>query len=220
MAELGRLKQVELRDIWENEAQHFTPWLAAEENLSILADTLHMDLELEARETNVGQFRADILCRNAGGGSWVLIENQFNRTDHSHLGQLSSPVRMTASGSSCARERRELQRLSFLMAPRPGVKGFRITPQSTPFAASLTFDDFILVSVCRDGVPVSNEPFPNVLAVASHGTHHAAVLVVSLDHDSNSLAANRLNQCALDTLSVVEPVPVLVSRYLIPLGRV
>ena len=88
MAELGRLKQVELRDIWENEAQHFTPWLATEENLSILADTLHMDLELEARETNVGQFRADILCRNAGGGSWVLIENQFNRTDHSHLGQL------------------------------------------------------------------------------------------------------------------------------------
>ena len=97
----------------------------------------------------------------------------------------------------------------FLVAPRPGIKGFRITPQSTPFAASLTFDDFILVSVCRDSVSVSNEPFPNVLAVASHGTHHAAVLVVSLDHDSNFLAANRLNQCALDTLSVVEPVPVL-----------
>ena len=88
MAELGRLKQVELRDIWENEAQHFTPWLAAEENLSVLADTLQMELEFEAPEMDVGPFRADILCRNADGGAWVLIENQLNRTNHSHLGQL------------------------------------------------------------------------------------------------------------------------------------
>ena len=88
MAELGRLKQVELRDIWENEAQHFTPWLAAEKNLSVLADTLDMELELEAQEMDVGPFRADILCRNADGGSWVLIENQLERTNHSHLGQL------------------------------------------------------------------------------------------------------------------------------------
>ena len=88
MAELGRLKQVELRDIWGNEAQHFTPWLAAEENLSVLADTLDMELELEDQEMDVGQFRADILCKNADGGSWVLIENQLERTDHRHLGQL------------------------------------------------------------------------------------------------------------------------------------
>ena len=88
MAELGRLKQVELRNIWENEAQHFTPWLAAEENLSVLADTLDMELELEDQEMDVGQFRADILCKNADGGSWVLIENQLERTDHRHLGQL------------------------------------------------------------------------------------------------------------------------------------
>ena len=88
MSELGRLKHVDLRDVWKTEAQHFTPWLAREENLSVLASTLHMELELESQETNVGPFRADILCRNADGGSWVLIENQLERTDHTHLGQL------------------------------------------------------------------------------------------------------------------------------------
>ena len=88
MPELGRLERVDLRNIWENEAQDFTPWLASEENLSVLADTLRMDLELEGQETNVGPFRADILCRNADGGSWVLIENQLECTDHRHLGQL------------------------------------------------------------------------------------------------------------------------------------
>ena len=42
----------------------------------------------DAQETNVGPFRADILCKNTDGGSWVLIENQLERTDHRHLGQL------------------------------------------------------------------------------------------------------------------------------------
>ena len=88
MPEFGRLERVDLRNVWETEAQDFTPWLATEENLLVLADTLHMELELVALEANVGPFRADILCRNADGGAWVLIENQLERTDHSHLGQL------------------------------------------------------------------------------------------------------------------------------------
>ncbi len=85
---LGRLERVELRNVWETEAQDFTPWLAREENLAILADTLGMDLELEALERNVGPFRADILCKDAADSSWVLVENQLERTDHTHLGQL------------------------------------------------------------------------------------------------------------------------------------
>lgn len=85
---LGRLSRVELRDIWLSEATDFTPWLAREENLSVLAEALGMDLELEAQERSVGPFRADILCKDIGNDSWVLVENQLERTDHSHLGQL------------------------------------------------------------------------------------------------------------------------------------
>lgn len=86
MTELGRFESVDLRKAWKTEGQDFTPWLA--QNLSVLADTLDMELELEALETNIGPFRADILCKNADGGAWVLIENQLERTDHNHLGQL------------------------------------------------------------------------------------------------------------------------------------
>jgi hypothetical protein len=85
---LGRLARVELRDIWLSEAADFTPWLAREENLAVLAGALGMDLELEAQERSVGPFRADILCKDIGTDSWVLVENQLERTDHSHLGQL------------------------------------------------------------------------------------------------------------------------------------
>ena len=85
---LGRLTRVDLREIWETEAVDFTPWLAQEDNLVILGETLGISLELEAQEKDVGRFRADILCKNKSNGSWVLIENQLDRTDHSHLGQL------------------------------------------------------------------------------------------------------------------------------------
>lgn len=85
---LGHLEKVSVRDIWQTEAQHFTPWLARPDNLAILGETLSMELEMEAQERNVGPFRADILCKDTLDGSWVLIENQLERTDHVHLGQL------------------------------------------------------------------------------------------------------------------------------------
>jgi len=85
---LGRLQKVDLRNVWTSESSDFTPWLAQENNLRLLGDTIGMELELDAQEKNVGPFRADLLCRNALNDSWVLIENQLERTDHSHMGQL------------------------------------------------------------------------------------------------------------------------------------
>jgi hypothetical protein len=85
---LGRLEQVDLREVWTSEAGRFTPWLASEANLDLLGDTIGLDLELEAQEKDVGPFRADILCKDTTTGHWVLIENQLEKTDHTHLGQL------------------------------------------------------------------------------------------------------------------------------------
>lgn len=84
---LGRLERVDLREIWTSESSDFTPWLAQEENLQLLSETIGMELELESQEKDVGPFRADILCKD-DVGNWVLIENQLERTDHTHLGQL------------------------------------------------------------------------------------------------------------------------------------
>ena len=88
MAKLERLIKVPLREFWEGEASDFTPWLADEENIGLLGETIGFELEVEAQEKNVGPFRADILCKDTVTDSWVLIENQLERTDHSHLGQL------------------------------------------------------------------------------------------------------------------------------------
>lgn len=85
---LGRLEKVDLREAWTSESSDFTPWLAQEQNLKLLGEATGIELELESQEKNVGPFRADILCKDTSNDNWVLIENQLERTDHSHLGQL------------------------------------------------------------------------------------------------------------------------------------
>ncbi len=86
--ELGRLEQIDVRTVWEHEERDFTQWLAAEENLVLLGDALGLELEVTGTEQGVGLFRADILCKDTVGNSWVVIENQLEPTDHTHLGQL------------------------------------------------------------------------------------------------------------------------------------
>lgn len=88
ISELGRLEQVDVRTVWTNEASEFTPWLARQENLDILGETLGLNLELESVEKEVGSFRADIVCSDTNTDTAVLIENQLARTDHDHLGKL------------------------------------------------------------------------------------------------------------------------------------
>ncbi|MGD0237533.1 MAG: DUF4268 domain-containing protein [Syntrophorhabdales bacterium] len=87
-AALARLEKVELRLVWKNEAGDFTPWLAQEGNLRLLSDAIGIDLELHMQEKAVGPYSADILCKDTATGAWVLIENQLEKTDHNHLGQL------------------------------------------------------------------------------------------------------------------------------------
>ena len=49
---LGQLSEVDLREVWASESNDFTPWLAQEENLALLAKAIGMDLELESQGRN------------------------------------------------------------------------------------------------------------------------------------------------------------------------
>ena len=84
--QFSELKNVDLRRAWPNEARDFTPWLS--DNLELLSRTIGIQLNLEGVEVAVEQFAADILARNQADDSPVLIENQLQDTDHTHLGQI------------------------------------------------------------------------------------------------------------------------------------
>ena len=84
--QLGQLKSVDLRTRWSNEAVDFTPWLAKEENISLLGEAIGLELEVERTEVPVGPYFADVLARDSNG-NYVVIENQLGKTDHDHLGK-------------------------------------------------------------------------------------------------------------------------------------
>ena len=83
---LAKIERIDLREAWPNEAQNFTPWLA--ENITELGEALGMDLELQQTEAPVGGYSLDILATDLNSNRPVIIENQLEATNHTHLGQL------------------------------------------------------------------------------------------------------------------------------------
>lgn len=84
---LGKLSKLSPREAWKHEALDFTPWLAEEDNLNALAESLGLsELSLVAIEHWVGDFKLDLLCTD--GEQQVVIENQLEESDHKHLGQI------------------------------------------------------------------------------------------------------------------------------------
>ena len=84
--ELSSIENVNPRKVWPNEASDFTPWLA--EHIDLLGEALGLDIEITQTEAAVGAFSLDILGKVSGSDRVVIVENQLERTDHVHLGQL------------------------------------------------------------------------------------------------------------------------------------
>lgn len=84
--EVGRLEQIDLRQVWSHEAYSFTPWVLA--NADRLSEALGINLELHEAEHSVGSFSLDLIGIDLDSGNRVIIENQLDVTDHTHLGQL------------------------------------------------------------------------------------------------------------------------------------
>lgn len=83
---LGSVEFLPVREVWDSEANSFTPWLL--ENEGELARVLGIDLELNANEHKVGSFSLDLFGTNLSDNTRLIVENQLEKTDHSHLGQL------------------------------------------------------------------------------------------------------------------------------------
>jgi len=86
---IGKMERVDLREVWKNEARDFTSWLF--DNIDILGDELNVSITPIEKEKRVGSFSADILAESEEGDP-ILIENQLQKTDHDHLGELLTYV--------------------------------------------------------------------------------------------------------------------------------
>jgi len=85
---LGKMTEVDIRDIWPHEQYDFSKWLSKEENINELGDTLNLSLTDIETEKFVGNYRCDIVCKDELTGKDVIIENQLENTNHDHLGKI------------------------------------------------------------------------------------------------------------------------------------
>lgn len=95
--QVGTLYRVALREVWKHEAHSFTTWM--EENVSVLGDAVGLDLSNAERERAAGSFSVDIVVEDDSGRT-VIIENQFGKSDHDHLGKLITYL--TSFEAACA----------------------------------------------------------------------------------------------------------------------
>ena len=81
---VGSINTVAIRKVWPTEHADFTPWLQA--HIGELDNVLGLGLTNPQREVGAGDFSIDLVAETNFGD--VVVENQFGRSDHRHLGQL------------------------------------------------------------------------------------------------------------------------------------
>lgn len=88
MANIGRLIEVDVRELWKHEQYDFSNWLARPVNLEYLNEILGLTLVDVDKEVYVGPYRCDLVAKDETSGIMVIIENQLEGTNHDHLGKI------------------------------------------------------------------------------------------------------------------------------------
>lgn len=85
---LGKLTEVNIRDLWKHEQYDFSNWLAKEDNIELLNNVIGLSLVDINKEVYVGSYRCDLVAKDEATGTKVIIENQLEATNHDHLGKI------------------------------------------------------------------------------------------------------------------------------------
>lgn len=85
---LGKLTEVNIRELWRHEQYDFSEWLSKDTNLEMLSDEIGLTLTDVSKEVFVGSYRCDLVAKDETTGIKVIIENQLEATNHEHLGKL------------------------------------------------------------------------------------------------------------------------------------
>lgn len=85
---LGKLTEVDVRELWHHEQYDFSNWLAKDENIEMLNEIIGLTLIDIDKEAYVGAYRCDIVAKDEATGIKVIIENQLDCSNHDHLGKM------------------------------------------------------------------------------------------------------------------------------------
>ena len=84
------ISQISMKEVWTNDTNRveercMSPFI--KDHIDDISAITDKDLEVVDMEVFVGDFRADIICKDTETNDIVVIENQLDRTDHDHIGK-------------------------------------------------------------------------------------------------------------------------------------
>ena len=85
---IGKLQEVEIRNLWHHEQYDFSAQLIQDDNIALLNEKLGLTLVDINTEAYVGAYRCDIVAVDETTGIKVIIENQLENSNHDHLGKI------------------------------------------------------------------------------------------------------------------------------------
>ena len=85
---IGKLKEVDIRELWKHEQYDFSDWLSKKDNIENLNEILGLTLVDISKETYVGAYRCDLFAKDETSDIKVIIENQLETSNHDHLGKI------------------------------------------------------------------------------------------------------------------------------------
>lgn len=86
IGKIKKLGETEIRRLWPNETRDFIPWLA--KDISHLNEVLKIRIDIEETEGAVDVFKLDLSGIDGVSRRPVVIECQFGKSDHDHLGKV------------------------------------------------------------------------------------------------------------------------------------
>lgn len=158
---LGKLEEVDVRELWKHEQYDFSEWLAKEENIEMLSNKVGLTLTDINKEVFVGSYRCDLVAKDETTEIKVIIENQLEATNHDHLGKIIT----YASGLDAnvviwiVKEAREEHRSAIEWLNNKTTKDisfFLIEIRAFRIGDSLPAPQFVVVEKPNDFVKVAN----------------------------------------------------------------
>ncbi len=85
---VGKLRKINLSEVWGNEADGFASWLQQDEILEILGDTLEVSLKSAVGEIPLDTLSGGVLAKDTKRGNYVIILGHLDGINPDTLGKL------------------------------------------------------------------------------------------------------------------------------------
>ncbi len=85
---VGKLKKINLNEVWGNEVDGFASWLQQEEILEMLGESLELTLKIAGEEIPLDTLAGGVLAKDVTRGHYVIVLGHMDEINPESLGKM------------------------------------------------------------------------------------------------------------------------------------